>query len=345
MDAKFRTALHSSLRGQLPSLTIAVQHLNEEARRLPEEIAASLVGGGPALRAGIRSRLRASLLTDTSGIWFPYRSILGVLSLTSGAWDRVVLSLAGSLPSLIGAAYTGVRNMTQSNAIASDIREGIRKRSTAAVADRLGPLATRFRTEIHRLSNNETASAVDQSLTNHDSSRLRTQPAFLAGLDSLQEQSQQIFDSEIDRAAIPRGIATACGIVGTILFWSLMAGPVVTLYRDYIQASLASLIDFTGDLSRFPRPDLATVLTSVVLSVLPTAIFAMLVLSWVQGRRRVDPTEQAIRDRHREAISRLQEQRVLRLEWDDPLLADAEFLLSAGAVESVTKPMWTEPRR
>ena len=345
MDAKFRTALHSSLRGQLPSLTIAVQHLNEEARRLPEEIAASLVGGGPALRAGIRSRFRASLLTDTSGIWFPYRTILGVLSLTSGAWDRVVLSLAGSLPSLIGAAYTGVRNLTQSNAIASDIREGIRKRSAAAVADRLGPLATRFRTEIHRLSNNETASAIDQSLTNHDSSRLRTQPAFLAGLDSLQEQSQQIFDSEIDRAAIPRGIATVCGIVGTILFWSLMAGPVVTLYRDYIQASLASLIDFTGDLSQFPRPDLATVLTSVVLSVLPTAIFAMLVLSWVQGRRRVDPTEQAIRDRHREAISRLQEQRVLRLEWDDPLLADAEFLLSAGAVESVTKPTWTEPRR
>ena len=345
MDAKFRTALHSSLRGQLPSLTIAVQHLNEEARRLPEEIAASLVGGGPALRAGIRSRLRASLLTDTSGIWFPYRTILGVLSLTSGAWDRVVLSLAGSLPSLIGAAYTGVRNLTQSNAIASDIREGIRKRSAAAVADRLGPLATRFRTEIHRLSNNETASAVDQSLTNHDSSRLRTQPAFLAGLDSLQEQSQQIFDSEIDRAAIPRGTATVCGIVGTILFWSLMAGPVVTLYRDYIQASLVSLIDFAGDLSQFPRPDLATVLTSVVLSVLPTAIFAMLVLSWAQGRRRVDPTEQAIRDRHREAISRLQEQRVLRLEWDDPLLADAEFLLSAGAVESVTKPIWTEPRR
>ena len=349
MDSKFRTALHSSLGDQLPSLSIAVQRLNEEAKLLPEEIAASLVGGGPALRAAIRSRLRASLLTDTSGIWFPYRTILGVLSLTSGAWDRVVLSLAGSLPSLIGAAYTGVRNMTQSSAIASDMRDGIRKRSAAAVADRLGPLASRFRTEIHRLSNNEAASAIDHSLSNHDSDRLRTQPAFLAGLDSLQEQSQEIFDSEIDRAAAPRNLATICGLVGTLLFWSLMAGPIVTLYRSYILASLASLVEFTGDLNQFPRPDLAMVLTSFVLSALPTAIFSMLVLSWVQGRRRVSVTEQSIRDRHREAILRLQQQRVLRLEWDDPLLADAEFLLTAGALENAAKPTAistaTEPKR
>jgi len=349
MDSKFRTALHSSLRDQLPSLSIAVQRLNDEAKLLPEEIAASLVGGGPALCAGIRSRLRASLLTDTSGIWFPYRTILGVLSLTSGAWDRVVLSLAGSLPSLIGAAYTGVRNMTQSSAIASDMRDGIRKRSAAAVADRLGPLASRFRTEIHRLSNNDAASAIDHSLSNHDSARLRTQPAFLAGLDSLQEQSQKIFDSEIDRAAAPRNLATIYGLIGTLLFWSLMAGPVVTLYRSYIQASLASLIEFTGDLNQFPRPDLATVLTSFVLSALPTAIFSMLVLSWVQGRRRISVTEQSIRDRHREAILQLQQQRVLRLEWDDPLLADAEFLLTAGALENAGKPTAmstaTEPKR
>ena len=349
MDSKFRNALHASLGDQLPSLFNAVQHLNEEAKLLPQEIAASLVGGGPALRAAIRSRLRASLLTDTSGIWFPYRTILGVLSLTSGAWDRVVLSLAGSLPSLIGAAYTGVRNMTQSSAIANDMRDGIRKRSAAAVADRLGPLASRFRAEIHRLSNHEAASTIDDSLSSHDSGRLRTQPAFLAGLDSLQEQSQQIFDSEIDRAAASRNLATVCGLVGTLLFWSLMAAPIVTLYRSYIQASLTSLVEFTGDLNQFPRPDLATVLTSFVLSALPTAIFSMLVLSWVQGLRRVSVTEQSIRDRHREAILRLQQQRVLRLEWDDPLLADAEFLLTAGALESAAKlttiSTVTEPRR
>ena len=65
------------------------------------------------------------------------------------------------------------------------------------------------------------------------------------------------------------------------------------------------------------------------------AIFAMVVISWAQGRTRVDRAEQSIRERHRDAIATLQQQRVLRLEWDDPLLADAEFLLTAGASDPI----------
>jgi len=338
MDARFRSALQTQLHDQLPGLSMAVRRLNEEARALPEEIAASLVGGGASLRAAIRSRLRAGLLTDTSAIWFPYRTLLGVLSLTSGAWDRVVLSLAGSLPSLIGAAYTGIRNFNQSGAAASDLREGIRQRSSAAVADRLGPLASRFRAEIHRLSAKDRSLRAESAMSTRDSSGLRNQPAFLAGIDSLQEQSQEIFDQEIDRASASRGFATFCGFAGTIVFWLLMAGPVVTLYREYFSASSTSLMEMAGDLSRFPRLDASMLLTSLLLSVLPTAIFAMVVLTWLQGRKRVDDVEQSIRDRHRSAITQLQEQRVLRLEWDDPLLADAEFLLTAGATDAAYAP-------
>ncbi|MGV3484835.1 MAG: hypothetical protein ACO1RT_10500 [Planctomycetaceae bacterium] len=334
MDARFRSALHTTLHDQLPSLAVAVQRLNDEARALPEQIAASLVGGGASLRAAIRSRLRASLVTGTSAIWFPYRTVLGVLSLTNGAWDRVVLSLAGSLPSLIGATYTSMRNLNQSGAAASEVREGIRKRSAAAVADRLGPLAARFRTEIHRLSDNHLPTAGDSSVSTHENDRVRTQPAYLAGIDSLQELSQQIFDEEIDRASASRAMAMGCGAVGTVLFWILMAGPVTTLYRDYVKACFVALRNFAGDLSQFPRLDAAMLLTSLLLSVLPMAIFTMIVLSWVQGRTRVGRAEDSIRERHREAIAKLQSQRVLRLEWDDPLLADAEFLLTAGHADS-----------
>ena len=37
---------------------------------------------------------------------------------------------------------------------------------------------------------------------------------------------------------------------------------------------------------------------------------------------------------HHETIERLQRDGVLQLQWDEPLLADAEFLLSAGTAES-----------
>jgi len=341
LDARFRQAIHTSLHNQLPGLSLAVQRLHEEAKVLPEEIAESLVGGGPSLQAAIRSRLRSSLLVETSAIWFPYRTILGLLSLTSGAWDRVVLSLAGSLPSLISAAYTGVQNFNQSGSSANDIREGISRRSSAAVADRLGPLATRFRAEIHRLSHNEPTSIGHHSTGGHEYSQSRPQLAYLAGIDSLQEQSQQIVDSEIARGSVSQLTANLLAFMGTAMFWALMSGPIVALYRGYIAASYTSLRDFADNLGEFPKVEFAMMFTSVVLSVLPMAIFTMFVLSWVQGRRRVESMEQAIRDRHRNAISQLQRQRVLRLDWDEPLLADAEFLLIAGLTEPQADAMAT----
>ncbi len=328
LDGRFRAALHSVLRGQLPRLTHAVQRLNEEATKLPAEVAESLVGGGGPLRAAVRTRLRLSLLTDTAAIWFPYRSQLGLLNLTHGAWDRVLLSFSGSLPSLVGAVWTTTKNLAAQRGAEEDVRDGLRRRSAAAVADRLGPLAAGFREELAAMREDRG----DASLLASDDSR--SQVAYLAGIDALQESSQQIFDEEADRVTMSRSKAIICGIIGTAVFWFLMAGPIVALYTKYFAASLTSFTDLSGNLEEFPKPEFAMIFTTLLVSILPTAIFAMLVLSVAQSRSRVARAEQQIRARHHETILHLQQQGVLRLRWDDPLLADAEFLLSAGAAES-----------
>ncbi len=338
----FRTELQRLLGDQLPSLTLAVQRLREAADALPREIAESLIGGGPPLRAAVRSRLRANLLTDTDAIWFPYRTILGVLSLTSGAWDRVVLSLAGSLPSLIGAAWTSARNIAADAHGTRDIRDGLKRRAAAIVADRLGPLAGRFRAELKRLHGQAAGETIANSTANRGDFAMTTDEpmigsgrgavvADLAGIDVLQEESQRIFDDEVQRVAVSDRFAMVGALLGTLVFWLLMAGPVITLYRSYGDASFNALRNLSGDLSAFPHPDLAMLLTSLLLSLLPTAIFAMLVISWAQTRWRIDRAEASIRDNHQATIRRLQQDRVLRLRWDDPLLADAEFLLSVNA--------------
>lgn len=340
-ESCFRTELQRLLGDQLPSLTLAVQRLREAADALPREIAESLIGGGPPLRAAVRSRLRANLLTDTDAIWFPYRTILGVLSLTSGAWDRVVLSLAGSLPSLIGAAWTSARNIAADAHGTRDIRDGLKRRAAAIVADRLGPLAGRFRAELKRLHGQAAGETIANSAANRgDFAMTADEPmigsgrgavvADLAGIDVLQEESQRIFDDEVQRVAVSDRFAMVGALMGTLVFWLLMAGPVITLYRSYGDASFNALRNLSGDLSAFPHPDFAMLLTSLLLSLLPTAIFAMLVISWAQSRWRIDRAEASIRDNHQATIRRLQQDRVLRLRWDDPLLADAEFLLSVN---------------
>lgn len=341
-ESSFRSELQRLLGDQLPSLTLAVQRLREAADALPREIAESLIGGGPPLRAAVRSRLRANLLTDTEAIWFPYRTILGVLSLTSGAWDRVVLSLAGSLPSLIGAAWTSARNIAADAQGTRDIRDGLKRRAAAIVADRLGPLAARFRAELKRLHGQSAGETVANSAAMQgDFAMSSDEPmigsgrgavaADLAGIDVLQEESQRIFDDEVQRVAVSDRFSTLGALLGTLIFWMLMSGPVIALYLSYGDASFNALRNLSGDLSAFPHPDLAMLLTSLLLSLLPTAIFAMVVISWAQSRWRIDRAEASIRDHHQVTIRRLQQDHVLRLRWDDPLLADAEFLLSVNA--------------
>lgn len=325
LDARFRASLHSILGDRLPDLTGAVRRLNTEARKLPLEVAESLVGSGGSLQAAVRSRLRVSLINDTAALWFPYRTILGFLNLTHGAWDRVLMSLSGSLPSLVSAVWTTTKNLTSDRDADDDIRSGLRRRSDAAVADRLGPLANRFRDELAALRRGKRHAEI--SLTEPPD---RRPVASLSGLDTLQERSQEIFETEVDRVSMSRGVAVVCGLVGTAIFWFLMAGPVIALYRGYFDASYVTLRDLSGDLESFPRPDFAMMFTSLVLSVLPTALFAMIVLSIAQSRRRVGAAEDRIRRQHHDAIEQLQRDGVLQLRWDEPLLADAEFLLSAG---------------
>lgn len=329
LDGRFRSALHSVLSDQLPGLTAAVRRLNREATMLPTEVAETLVGRGGPLRAAIRSRLRISLLTETAAVWFPYKSLLGLLNLTHGAWDRVLLTLSGSLPSLVTTVWTSTKNLSTDRGAQQDMRDGLQRRSTAAVADRLGPLVMRFRRELMELRNQQPV----QSPT-IDSTDPSAQVAYLSGIDALQESSQRIFDEEVDRVAVARPTATLFGLLGTAIFWSLMSGPIVALYRGYFDASYETLTEFGDTLEHFPKPELSMMLTSFVLSILPTALFSMVVISIAQSRRRVVGAEQRIRDLHHETIQRMQSEGVLRLRWDEPILADAEFLLSAGAMEA-----------
>ncbi|MEM9827708.1 MAG: hypothetical protein AAF958_14040 [Planctomycetota bacterium] len=328
LDRRFRRDLQETLSDRLPRLTAAVSRIRAEADRLPIEVAESLVGQSTPLQAAVRSRLRLALTTETSAAWFPYRSVLSILNLTHGAWDRVLLSLSGSLPSLISAVYSSGRNILTQRGVTTELREGLRQRGEAAVAERIAPLTRQFRDEIRALREDDAAQK-RSPVQDEDSI------ASLAGLDSLQQASAEIFEATIRRIGPTRGFCLFSGLIGTLLFWGLMISPLIGLYREYLSASY-EVIRTVGDadastpLDRFPQQSFSFWLTPLLLSLFPTAGFAMLVLSWVQKRSRVADAEASIRQQHHETIKRFQRDGVLKLQWNDPLLAEAEFLLSAG---------------
>lgn len=334
VDRRFRAALHRTVSQELPQLMRAVNHLHDAAQKLPADVAYSLMGGGASLRAGLRSRLRLSLLTDTAAIWFPYKSVVGLLNLTHGAWDRLVLSLSGSLPSLITSAWASAQNLRQMQSLQTQASDGVRQQCAALVRDRLGPLVRRFGQELSHLKSDWAASAshsrTSAAAGTNSTSEHNVAQAALSGVDQLQQTSQQIVDEEIEHAAIRPLTAQLLGAGGTAIFWALFSGPIIALYRTYFDATMSLGQDGEHSLEKFPAPEWSMLFTAIMLSLIPTAIYAMLVVTFTQNHRRVTQCAERIAQRHKQEILQLQESGVLRLQFDDQMLADAEFLVSTA---------------
>jgi hypothetical protein len=117
-------------------------------------------------------------------------------------------------------------------------------------------------------------------------------------------------------------------IVGTALFWGFMAGPIVSIYHQYFSASYASLVAGEVHPEGFPHPQPSLIITSVILSLLPLIVYSMVVLTIALSNRKVRRVAAEIEKSHAEAIERLRRSGVIRLEFEDRLLQQAEFLLN-----------------
>lgn len=319
-------SLGQRLRGQvakligdeLPQLASAVAQLNRETEHLPERVLASLLGSEAVLETGVRMRLRARLVSDTSLLWFPYRTVMGTLNLTQGAWDRVMLALAGSVPSLFGALTSFARNVRQNREFSSEIQDGIRTRTQQQVEERLRPLCDQFHRTVMKLRPRS-----ERSRDDLDSAGMH-----LAGIEELQTRSQQIFDKTIEKHATRGWIVQLYALLGILVFWMFMAGPIVLIYREYFMASLNVLTGQESQLENFPHPTPGLLFTSLVLSTLPLAIYCMIVLTFSLSRRRVRRVTKQIVSEHEQTIDTLKQSKVIRLDFEDQLLGQAEFLLN-----------------
>ncbi|MEZ6138813.1 MAG: hypothetical protein R3C53_28335 [Pirellulaceae bacterium] len=303
---------------ELPQLAEAVDQLNRETQQLPSRVLTSLLGSEVVLETGVRMRLRARLVADTALIWFPYRTVLGILNLTQGAWDRVMLALTGSVPSLFGALTSWARNIRQNRDFNNQVQDGIRQRTQQQVEERLQPLCDQFHRTVMKLRPRE-----ERSRETSVSTGMR-----LTGIDELQTRSQQIFEAVMERSATSSWMTQVYALVGMLIFWILMAGPVFVIYREYFETTYHVFSGQEAHLDHFPHPTPGLFFTSLLLSILPLAIYCMVILTWTLGRRKIRAVARQVVTQHEVAIEELQSSRVIRLQFEDDLLQQAEFLLN-----------------
>ena len=326
VETHLRQQVSRSIAEQLPQLANAVNDLNQETERLPQRVLESLLGSPQILQTGVRMRLRSQLVSDTYLLWFPYRSLLGTLSMTQGAWDRVMLAVAGSIPSLFGALTSWARNAQSSREFALEIQDGIRQRTQRQVEERLRPLSEQFHRTVWRLRH----SSSDANLPDGVGS------VRLSGIEELQNRSRAIFETAIAAHATPWWVAQGLAVVGMFIFWALMAGPIVAIYQQYLAASYQTLMGNGVATDGFPHPPPSLIFTSVILSVLPLLIYAMCVFTLVLSTRKVRRVASEIQREHDLAIGQLQTARIIQLQFEDRLLQQAEYLLNLARADQAS---------
>lgn len=319
---RLKTEIARIIQDQLPQLSEAVDQLHRETQQLPTRVLNSLMGSDAVLLTGIRMQLRTRLASETSLLWFPYRTVLSTLNLTQGAWDRVVLMLSGSIPSLFGALASWTKNVRQSREFDLQIQNGIREHTQKQVEERLGPLCDQFHRTVMHLrprSDRERASKGPK----HGGMRLM-------GIEELQSRSQKIFQTEIERSATKGWLTQLYAVIGVVIFWSLMAGPIVVIYRGYLTASAGVFSGEAIPLEDFPYPTPGLLFTSLLLSILPLAIYCMIILTWTLSHRKTKQIAARVISKHESAIEELYSQGVIRLTFEDELLEHTEYLLNVS---------------
>jgi hypothetical protein len=316
---RLRRKIHRLLESQLPQLSAAVSRLRSEADALPSQAIEAVLGSKLILQSAVRGRVRAQMISETSMLWFPFRTVLTILGLTNGAWDRLLLSLSGSVPSIFGTFAAWARNVQQSKQLNWEMNDGIRDRLNRQIQDRLEPIQAQF----HRVVRQLRGSADEPS-------GLTTCPSIrLTGVEELQSRSRTVFEWSVDRNQNPWILLQFFGLIGTCIFWLLMSGPIITLYRQYLLASYDSLTGVHSNLDAFPHPTGALFMTSLVLSLIPLLVFSMLILSWNQRGGKIRRIAEGAYSDELKLVHELQQTGVVSLHYDDLLLEHAEFLVQA----------------
>lgn len=314
---RLRNRVREMVQSELQGLVDAVQTLHREADLLPAQTLEAVLGSQEELQAAIRGRFRAHILTETGLIWFPYRTVLSLLGYTTGAWDRLVLSLTGSVPSIFGTFLAWAKNVSRTRSIQWELQQGIRERLNRQMEDRLRPMQDAFYRSVHRLRG-------EKPKENESNDELHVR---LTGIDELQDQARTVFEWSVDRE-LPGSLRLQLfAFLGTILFWGMMAGPIVAVYRRYFHASWGSLVESNTSVEGFELGS-GIFLSSVLLSLLPLLVYCMVVLSWLQRNSKVRKlATKTLAEEHR-LLEQLRSKGVIKLRYEDPLLEHAEFLVN-----------------
>jgi hypothetical protein len=294
-----------------------VERLDRATEQISGTLRHELLGEPIVLRAGIRRRLRADLIDRTPQICFPYRSFLGVLTLTAGAWDRLIFSIAGSVPSLAMTFFQSARNVLDARKSSKKIKQGVSERIERLVQDELRGEVSQF--------HNALSAVLDE---NDGRKQMVTSEVAVHGLESIEAESHNIFQHAINRHRGSILLVWLFALLGCGVFVYLIFGPIFSVYHEYVTVHSRVMLGDGTQWKDFPAPPWNLIASSFVLSVAPSLLIALIAVCWCCHRYRV---ERVMKRVTKEIDNKIKDQMAngsFRIELTDPQLDSARYLLS-----------------
>ena len=282
-----------------------------------------VIGDTAQLGIGIRSRFRADAIERTPALLFPYRSLIGVLGLTQGAWDRLIFTTLGSVPSLIMTAFHSVKSWSKTRNFETTLRDQSRQRLRSLINDA-------YRDDIKNFSHALSSITDDPDQGNLDPS---SEIIDIQGLTGIEIDAQEVITEVVKKRRISGFTLWLGGILAFLFFWAMLLGPAITLYVEYFNALEGSAKSITSGLKNYPTPPASLWLTSLMLSIIPAGIISMLVMYITCRKGRINKASADIQHKISETIRERVGNNKLRLVINNPKLNAAKTLLGLASTK------------
>lgn len=311
-----------------------VEKIERDSRDMPRQLLPHLLGSERAAAAGIRIWLRAEVLHRTPAYFFPLRSFIGLLALTSRAWDSLLLALGGSLPSLFSSVFSIARNVRLLRGRPEAKADEELERAVRRLAlDRQHADLVALRRQLDGLRGG-THAPTSSSRDGTPVPRPQVQ-----GLAELRDAAMEAFERIVFAHALPRWPVHLAGWLSIAWCLLLLAGPLWAVYGHHFTTlwrSVAHQLPLAW--TDFPVPPPGTVLGWIVLAFLPVFVLALVLQAMAASARRVGRCRSDMERAVEDAMEKLTAHGVLALKLRDPRIDAARRLFAnvfpEGASES-----------
>ncbi len=308
----------AEVRRELPAFTQAIEQVTEQIDAVTatmSEETQELIGGERVLQVSARMGMGAKAVNETPSVFFPYRSIQRLLMMTSGAWESLTMGIAGSIPSLALTAVKSVRNTRDKIHWSQEIETGLRLRLEKTAYEKVLPTFQQL------------CDVLQDQRGRHSSEKRNCMPSVeVTGVEILMDESRRLFARVMSEQGTSRAMNYLFGGSATLLFFTLMAAPLVALYKDYVLTAWHLLQTHQVVFSDFPSIQWGVLFGAILLSAMPVFILAGLFLSFALSRRRIRRCVVLIQEAHKQLIGDLIQTGRLRIFARNPQLEAAQWL-------------------